>query len=593
MQHILRSSLPLALGVALVAAPVLARAGAAQELVDVCPRGRISEVHVVPKPVFDLADPDLGKRFGWAYRLVNDLHSTTHPEVIRRELLFAEGDCYDPLLLRDSERLLRSSRFISEAEIGGERLPDGTHRVVVTTQDDWSKRIELQTSSRGGFQATGLELREDNLLGTGQQVSAYYRQSLGERVYGVAYATPQLFGSALDAEIAVGRTRDDGYLFSETLAFPFRGDLGRWAFRQHFEHEDRYFQFVKPGDDDLLRILFPERRREMDVGGVFRLGQRGNFSLFGLALAGEWTTYPDGVRFARGGEVGEDLLLLDSAGTGLDSQGSVRLMFLLGQRNVYFVRRRALDAVRGAEDVRLGVEAELGIGRSVRTLSDDDDLALEIGVDAAEEFGNQVIAGGRLTMEAKRDFDQPTAAPEWTNVLGQADAWTYWRAHPRHTVVAAASAAGGWNTTIPFQVTVGSATGLRGYPRYFLPGAQRVAGSLEVRSYLGWPYRRLLDLGSVVFVDAGRTWAGDDPYGVDSGVQTSAGFGLRAAFPPDSRRTYRLDVGFPLSDGYGASGVRVTLGVGQAIGRDAVGTDPQIGRSSRRSVAASLFSYPN
>jgi hypothetical protein len=39
--------------------------------------------------------------------------------------------------------------------------------------------------------------------------------------------------------------------------------------------------------------------------------------------------------------------------------------------------------------------------------------------------------------------------------------------------------------------------------------------------------------------------------------------------------------------------MRVTLGVGQVIGRNHGEVDPQIGRSSRRSVAASLFSFPN
>ena len=67
---------------------------------------------------------------------------------------------------------------------------------------------------------------------------------------------------------------------------------------------------------------------------------------------------------------------------------------------------------------------------------------------------------------------------------------------------------------------------------------------------------------------------------------------MRLAFPPGSRRTYRLDVAVPLAKGYSARDVVFTLGVGQAIGRSR-GDDPQLRRSSRRAVSASLFSFPD
>jgi hypothetical protein len=544
----------------------------AQPVPSECPDGRVVQIEVEAGPIFDAPDSVAPPRFAWAYRLANRLHTSTRPEVIRRELLFAEGDCFDPLLLQDSERLLRNLRFLAEAEVVGLRLPSGDVRVRVRTRDEWSKRIEVQTGSRGGLRTRGLELREDNLVGTGQQVAAYYRQSLDDRSYGVVYATPHLWGSPLDADFAVGRTLDDGYLLSETIAYPFRGEAGRWAWRQHFAHEDRFFQFFVPVEGKLERILLPERRRLGDVGGVFRLGQRGNFSLIGLALSGEWISYRGAARAATP-EI-TPLPRADTLGAALDPVSSFRLMFLIGQRNVYFVRRDALDAVRGAEDVRLGVEAELGVGRSLPAFSSDDDLAFEVGLSAAGELPNGILSGAKVTMEAKRDFDGDAGGPEWTDVLGQLDAWSYWRPHPRHTLVAGLAAAGGWHTTVPFQITLGEATGLRGFPGYLLPGGRRVVGSLEARSYLAGPYPRLADLGSVVFMDVGRSWGGDDPFGNDSDVEVGAGVGVRMAFPPGSRRTYRLDVG-------------------QAIGRAASGVDPQIRRSSRRAVAASLFSFPN
>lgn len=155
----------------------------------------------------------------------------------------------------------------------------------------------------------------------------------------------------------------------------------------------------------------------------------------------------------------------------------------------------------------------------------------------------------------------------------------------------AVSAAGGWRTTVPFQLTLGNRSGLRGLPRHAATGARRTVVSLEDRFHLGWPYPRLFDLGGAAFVDVGGSWSDGQVFGMHSGFHASAGVGLRAAFPPGSRRTYRVDVAVPVAGGGGLRDVVVSIGTGQAIGR-VVRDDPQIRRSSRRTLSASLFTFP-
>jgi hypothetical protein len=558
-----------------------------------CPEGRISLVFVDNHAVFDASDPKLDPRFAWVYRTVNRLHVPTREGVIRREILFREGDCYVPELLLDSERLLRNTAFIADADIYGVRQADGTYHVIVDTEDEWSTRVEPEMNSREGGLG-GVKLREDNLLGTGHRISVFVGEDLDERVYGTSFATPQLLGTLLDAELSAEKT-PNGYAFEESLAYPFRGEGGRWAFRQRFEHSDHYFQYRLPEENRRLRVLFPERRRSVDVGGVFRIGRRGNLTLFGVALAGEWIAYPGEAKLRNGRDsVVQDPRFLELAGVGLDSVASVRAVFLAGQRNVHFVRRRALDAVRGTEDVRLGVEAEMGMGRSLESFSTDDDLSLDLGLFLAGELPGGVISGGRVVLEAKRDYGAPAGSWEWSNLFGQLRAWSYWRPSPesRHTLVAAVNAAGGWRVTVPFQTTLGAWAGLRGYPRHAFTGHRRAVLSLEDRIYLGWPFPRLFDLGSAVFVDVGRSWRGGEPYGADTPFHASAGVGLRVAFPPGSRRTYVLDAAMPVRRGAALGDVMVSVGIGQAIGRDRR-NDGQIRRSSRRALSASLFSFPN
>jgi hypothetical protein len=560
-----------------------------------CPDGAISQIFIDNNSVFAVGDPELDPRFNWAYRLANRLHIRTRESVIRRELVIREGDCYNPDQLEDSERILRSAPYIADADVFAVRQADGTYHVIVETRDEWSTRLEPQLES-GGAALTGLELREDNLLGRGQRVSAFIRESQGQRVYGATYGTGQLFGTQLDGELSLART-PVGIAVVERVTWPFRGEGGRWAFRQQFEHLERNFEYfvADPFDGGLERRFFPEERTTFDVGTVLRLGRRGNLTLFGVALAGEIIAYPDDTLRADDRENPIPSWMLPGGGVvpGLDSISNVRAVFLLGKRNVFFVRRRALDAVRGAEDVRLGFDAEIGIGRSLPTFSDDDDLAVELGVSAASDLPGGVLAGTRFVLEGKRDVGDDSR--EWRDIFGQLDAWAYWRPgeESRHTFVASIRAAGGWQTTVPFQLTLGHRSGLRGYPRHIYAGERRAVATVEHRAYLGWPYPRLFDVGTAVFIDAGRTWNGGDPFGEDSPIQVAAGAGLRIAFPPGSRQTYRLDLAFPVSPGFRPGSLQVSFGVGQAVGRGAVRDDSQITRSSRRSLSASVFNFPN
>jgi hypothetical protein len=582
-----------ALCTAMWAAPAPAAAQAVAPTEDdpadeVCRTGRISSVWVDNHSVFDLTDPGRSERFDWAFRLANRLHIRTREDVIRRELLFREDGCYDPVLLLESERVLRASSFIAEVDIYGVEQPDGTYHVIVDTRDEWSTRVQPQTGPGTGLQFTGIEIREDNLLGTGRQASAFYLEDREARIYGVSYLDPQIFKTRWQAGLAVGRT-PLGSFVRETVDYPFVGETGRRAFRHHFEHHDRYFGYLLQHDGLLREVLIPERRRSFDLGGAVRFGERGRLTLLGAMLTGNWVSYPQAPHFAD-----PSLPSLDSIGNPvrplLQDVQDVRAVLLLGQRNVYFVRRRGLDTVRATEDVRLGVEVELGLGSSIGTFSSASDLSLDLGFFAAGQLGDGFLSGAQLAVEGRRNYDAPVNAPEWDDIFGQLDAWSYWRPSPesRHTLVAAVAASGGWHPRVPFQLTLGGATGLRGHPFHAAVGAHRVVASLEGRSYLGWPYPELLDLGSTAFVDVGRIWADALPQNGASAMYANVGLGLRAAFPPGSRNTYRLEVAAPLQGRVGASDLVFSVGMGHMVGRG-IRQDYELYRSSRRGAATSLF----
>lgn len=560
---------------------------AAQEAA--CAEGRIASILIDNQSVFDLSDPGLaGGRFSWAYRVANGLHVRTRESVIARELLFDVGDCYDVELLRDSERLLRGFEFIANAEIFGVRQEDGTIEVVVDTRDEWSTRIEPSVGSNDGIEFEGIELVEDNLLGYGNHVSLFYEVEEEQRAYGAAYSTPQLFATRANLDLRVAET-DVGTSYLQSLVYPFVGESGRIAYRQRVERNDRYFEIFRPRNgEELDRIWVPTRREIAEISGAFRWGAaRYRHTVVGGALAWERFGYPGSSVYAD--SVGRPAVPGAIFQPPWEPLSSVRVLGLFGRREVEFVRRRGFDTVNGVEDIQLGYEGEVSVGGTVPGLSDDRGLSSAARLSWAGEPSAALTVGGQLTAEARRDLD----AGAWRDVLTELDAWAYFRGRPdaRQTVVASVSAVTGWKGSIPFQLTLGGDTGLRGYPRHLDPGGGRVVASLEHRAYLGWPFSDLLDLGSVLFTDVGKIWPGDVPFGIESPVRATAGFGIRAAFPPGSRQTFRADVGFPLRGGEDLRGVVVSVGVGQVIGRRVARRDPQLVRSARFELSGADFVY--
>jgi hypothetical protein len=80
---------------------------------------RIGTIRISPQTVFDTSDPEEDKLlFHWA----NRLHIRTRPGVIERALLFRSDEPLSVRLLDETERLLRSERYLYDVEFRAARL---------------------------------------------------------------------------------------------------------------------------------------------------------------------------------------------------------------------------------------------------------------------------------------------------------------------------------------------------------------------------------------------------------------------------------------------------------------------------------------
>ncbi|MBW3534480.1 MAG: hypothetical protein KY453_04580 [Gemmatimonadetes bacterium] len=588
-------TLSILLGLALAASP--APAGAqAQE----CARGVVSHVFVDNKSIYDPDELDEDTSFRWAFELANALHVRTKARFIGQELLFRAGDCYDPFLLEESERLLRDYGFISRADVFGIQQPDGSWHVVVDTKDEWTTKVDLGVDFDGGLGFRKVEIAEENLLGRGILLGAFFRESDEERDLGGQVALPRIFGTRLDTRVSGGRTRI-GSFFEEELFYPFVGEVGRFAGRQGYIRRESLFPYATGDRGDITHVLLPMEEERVEITAAARIGEPGNLTIFGMGFNNEtleFPRYPSELEAAPNEDFGATVPADTGAAEAIRPQvahsAATRVNLLVGQRNIRFRRFEGLDALRGVHDVPLGVDFGLTLGRSLAFLSsgegqpDDIYTRGRLFFAAASDIVLATLAGG---VEGRQVFSGGQSGDGWKDVLGELDLYLYWQppAMDRHTFFVRASGAGGWQTTMPFQLTLGGREGVRGFHDRELPGGRRMVVTVEDRVYLGWPFPDLFDMGITLFGDVGAVKAGDVPFGVDSGLRGTLGAGLRVGFPAGTRGVVRLDAAVPVGGGRGFSDTIFRMSVSDLVGLLSGFEDSQLARSRRVTVGPDHF----
>ena len=537
---------------------------------------------VINEVTIDAQPPDLtGFTRRWsALEFVNHLHVTSDPDMIRRFLILKVGDRCTELRRAESERILRAQPFLAEASVVAVDDSVGGVTLVVTTVDEFSIVGGVMAGSSSPF-IRRLKAGDANLLGEGIYAAAEWQDGLYYRDrFGAEFTEYQLFGRPYQFTIQGAREQHGDHWGSEA-SHPFLTDLQRAAWRVSAGESRGYFGFLREGAPT---ASVEYRRNYADVGGIIRIGGPGRLSLFGASLSRERElpgTLPvvitDSGMFADTGQA----LVGRYAGN-----RTARINALWGVRNITFVEAVGFDALRATQDLRRGFQLGVLAGRSLSVLgSTDDDIFVAADVYAGWTQRNTFIALQFLG-EGRQNYDENN----WDGILGSGRAASYLKWSPAHTLITSFEYSGGWRHRTPFQLTLGDpAGGVRGYGDSRVAGHQRGVVRVEER----WSWRsmgRTADVGWALFGDAGKMWAGDVPFGVDTPIRYGVGIGLLAAFPARSRRLWRLDVAVPLTRDEGA-GLDVRLSSSDLT--RLFWREPQdVARSRERFVPASIFSWP-
>lgn len=464
------------------------------------------------------------------------VHRTTSPTVIERFLLLHEGDPCNELRRAESERILRAQPFIASASVRA--MSDSRGEVVldVETEDNVALVAGVAASThdpRFRFARLG----DANVDGEGIYAAGDWRQGAPFRDgYGVRFVDNQLFGRpyvlATDAHLT-----PLGSDWSVDATRPFYTDIQHFAWQLRAGTSDDYVQYYNDiNSSHALRLV----RSFFDLGGIVRLGPPGRLSLLGAALTGD------------DDRPGDTQVLITPEGFAADT--SARLMgrfvshriaranLLWGFRDIAFATVSGFDAMTATQDLPVGFQLGTMVGRSMALLgSRDHDVFL-----SGDLYLGAVGHNNGLRVQVQTEGRHSSDADAWDGLLTSSHAVEYVKFTPDNTSTIALEYSGGWRQRIPFNLTFSDHQGgLRGYAYSNIPGGQRMVARLDDRQFVGRPYG-IGDFGVGGFLDAGRLWAGDIPYGVTTPIRSSIGASLFAAIPAGTARIWRVDLAYAM-----------------------------------------------
>lgn len=545
---------------------VLLLAAALRPAAAQCDGRVVSAIDITSRPPLFLQVPRLLRPLARGAGLEQ---TTTVADVIGDFLLVHVGQPCSAVAVAESQRILRLQPFLAAATVRA--VPDsaGGVRIEVATIDEVPTVFAMRWRS---WRPSALLIGDGNVAGQGLYLAASVKRGFHYRTgVGVHVVDYQPFDRPYVLEFVAYRA-SLGSTLKLAFGHAFLTDLQRTAWHVGYSNVNAYTPFVRP---DSGAISLDIVRRFADFGKVLRIG-------FGrrIAFFGGLVTYERVAPALLAVVISDSGLIADTTaplGGPFPRYQNLRLNAVVGVRTLSFLEVRGYDALRAVQDVARGLQVGVVAGQGDDTFLSGD---LYAGLGSPRSF-----AAVRVEAEARHN----PSTNHWDSMVASGRLAWYWKPGDAHLVIASDELSGGWRMRLPFQLALGALPGgVRGYNGSRAVGAARSVARLEERWSLGQVTRHVA-FGLATFADAGAVWAGDAPFGVNSGAKVGLGAGLLVAVPPESKRLWRLDFAVPVSpDAHARWEVRLTT-----VWVGGFWSEPNDVARARAGAAPSLiFSWP-
>ncbi len=495
----------------------------------------IATIRIDRGDVFDTNNPD--ERHA-PYILANRLHFETREYVIRRELLFDEGDRADPDVLYESERNLRRLGFLHDnSRIETVPRDDGRVDVVVHTRDIWTTKPSASINRQGNETTGRFSFVEDNLFGFGKRAALSFRKDLDRDSGGIEYSDPRVLGTRWTLDTSYF-SRSDGILYAADVDRPFYSVKTLHAGGGGGSHFSQVTTLQMNGDD---QPGFRQRHSDLQLryGRALRAGYQGV-----RRLVCRFRLQND--RFDPEPGEGALSLLPPIGGAGYVALPENRRFRVLEAEyqssEVRFERVSYLDKFDRYVDINLGNDWSASLGLSPQFLGDEHSQIFFSG-----RYGRWLHLSPETYTRVEGFTSGRFLSGVGRNVVSGLDLRHYYLGFHRQTLVFHADHSWGHNLDGDQQFLLGGESGLRGYDSRRFDGNKRLLLNVEDRAYIVFDWLHLISVAFSAFSDAGYVWRTGESEDLGD-VVGDVGVGFRFDVTRGSSGTvFRLDYAYPLN----------------------------------------------
>lgn len=471
----------------------------------------------------DIFDPDKPDENAVIHKLANQLHWQTRAATIKQQLLFKPGQKYRQRLIDETERKLRSKKYINSVTVYADEICDDKVVVAVKTTDNWTLTPTISFGRSGGINRTSIEISESNLLGLGKNIKFRSESNEDRDSRYLQYFDDNLLGSQNKLALKTANN-SDGYLDSITIGKPFFQLASTESIILDGYRQKKQTATYNNG---LISNITGSKTSIVDLyygwSSGLHNGQVNRFKLgWGMADTRYFNvaSYPDSL---------------------LPDDKTVRFPYLgfeyLEDR---YIQRENFNVMGVIEDISIGKRLSARAGLLNQTWGSSDDgynllMNYSAGIDINTKTLGFIDVG--LSSEIYRQDEDFNALSLSGKMIHYQDS--------NHSYYLKAEYHKADNLLDIDQYVIGGDTGLRGYPIRFQTGHNKALLSLEKRSYFNWYPWKLVKFGIALFADIGSAWKNQQ----QANFISDAGFGIRIVSTRQSdSKVLHLDFAFPLDE---------------------------------------------
>lgn len=484
----------------------------------------VGEIRIVTRNIFDLQNE---RENGALYRAANAIHIQTWPGVVKDRILFKSGERVSVHAIEETERLLRTNRIFYDVSIVPVAYHDGVVDIEVRTRDTWTLQPGLSASRTGGSNRTNVGLTDTNFIGSGilVGVNRFSDPDRSGTLYQVS--DPHAFDGWTAINYSLSQL-SDGENRTMSVVRPFYALDTRWAAGITTVQDTRINSLFENGS---TQAQFRHRQELVDAFGGWSRG-----------LVDGWAQrYSIGLNYQKHGyNIEEGLQAPDQLPPDATLVTPYLRYEIVQDR---YEKYKNLDLIERAEYHVIGFTSTVQLGRSLAGLGSTQELwlyTLTMG------DGSRTPRGGIL-LTSVSSTGQTGYGPLDKQATGGSIKY-YSRPDSRTLIFSSLSADVLRDATSATQLVLGGDTGLRGYPRNYQSGDNRVVLNVEDRVYTDWYPFQLFRVGGAVFYDLGRAWGGPGSNTQNAGWLNDVGFGLRILSARSAfGNVLHMDLAFPLN----------------------------------------------